>query len=335
MQQKEIIIIAEAGVNHNGSLATALRMIDAAAEAGADYIKFQTFKAEELVTSQSQTAQYQKTNCGADSQLGMLKKLQLSYDDFRLLARRCGERGIGFLSTPFDAESIDFLTSLNMDYMKIPSGEITNLPYLRHIAGSGQKVIISTGMSTPENISEALDVFYSAGYNHEDICLLHCNTEYPTPMRDVNLRAMISLRDTYNLATGFSDHTQGIEIPIAAAALGASVIEKHFTLDRSMAGPDHIVSLEPGELALMVKSIRNVEIALGSGTKEISPSERKNISVARKSIVAARDIKAGELLSDENLTAKRPGNGLSPMLWDSVIGTRAITDFHKDDLIEI
>lgn len=329
------LIIAEAGVNHNGSLERALRMADAAKLAGADYIKFQTFKAENLVTAEGKTADYQKTNCDADSQIAMLRELELSYEDFKEIANYCRSIGIGFLSTPFDMESIDFLASLGIDFMKIPSGEITNLPYLRHTAKTGLPVIISTGMSTPEEIEASLKVFYKAGYADDRIILLHCNTEYPTPMDDVNLRAMVTMSELFKVPTGYSDHTKGIEVAVAATALGAVVIEKHFTLSRSLPGPDHVASLEPDELTLMVKSIRNVAVALGDGVKRVTDSERKNISVARKSIVAAKDIMKGELLTEENITTKRPASGLSPMLWDSVIGQRAIRDFKADTPISL
>ncbi len=329
------IIIAEAGVNHNGSLERAFRMVDAAAQCGVDYIKFQTFKAESLVTASANSAEYQKANCGAPSQLEMLRSLELSYQDFRTLADYAEEKGIGFLSTPFDLEGIYFLSTLGMDFMKIPSGEITNLPYLRAIARTGMPVIISTGMSTVEDIGRTLEVFRREGYGSDRITLLHCNTEYPTPMSDVNLRAMLTMRDLFKVPTGFSDHTVGIEVPVAAAALGATVIEKHFTLSRTLPGPDHVASLEPEELSEMVRSIRNVSEALGSGVKEVTPSERKNIGVARKSIVASRDIAEGEVFSEENLTCKRPGTGISPMNWDEVIGRVAKHSYEKDQQIEL
>lgn len=322
-------------MNHNGSLELALEMVDAAAKAGADYIKFQTFKAENLVTSSGTTAAYQKNNCNADSQLEMLRSLELTFDDFIRIKSYCEGKGIGFVSTPFDLESIDFLASLGMDFMKIPSGEITNLPYLRRIAATRLPVVMSSGMSTVSDIEAALEVFYTQGYEQSDITLLHCNTEYPTPFKDVNLIAMVSLRNTFGIRTGYSDHTPGIEVPVAATALGAAVIEKHFTLSRSMPGPDHVASLEPEELSRMVKEIRNVASALGSPLKRISESERKNMAVARKSIVAATDIKEGEVFTEKNLTAKRPGDGISPMLWDKIIGRKAIRDFSKDSQITI
>lgn len=331
---KTMIIIAEAGVNHNGSLQRAFEMIDAAADAGVDYVKFQTFRAENLVTAQSHTASYQKTNCGADSQLEMLRALELPSEAFRNLALYCKEKNIGFLSSPFDLESIDLLANLAkeglMDYMKIPSGEITNLPYLRKIADTHIPVILSSGMSTLGDIEAALQVFYDASYTGDDIILLHCNTEYPTPFSDVNLRVIPTLRDTFGLKTGYSDHTKGIEVPIAAVALGACVIEKHFTLSQSLPGPDHIASLEPSELKEMTSAIRNVSLALGSPLKRVTESERKNISVARKSIVASRAIAKGEIFTEENITVKRPGLGISPMRWDEVIGKSAPCDFAPD-----
>lgn len=329
------IIIAEAGVNHNGSSEMTRRLVDAAAEAGADYVKFQTFKAESLVTSLGPAAEYQKTNCNALSQLDMLRSLELGFDDFKMLKEYCDKKGIGFLSTPFDAESIDFLSSMGLDYMKTPSGEISNLPYLKNVADTGLPVIMSTGMSRLGDIESALSVFYGKGYTDRDIILLHCNTEYPTPFQDVNLRAMTVLRDTFGLPTGYSDHTKGTEVAIAATALGACVIEKHFTLSRSLPGPDHVASLQPDELAEMVAAIRNVAVAIGSGVKRVTESERKNMAVARKSIVAAREIEAGETFSEENLTVKRPGDGLSPMLWDDILGRKALRKFLPDEQIEI
>lgn len=330
-----IKIIAEAGVNHNGSLQTAIEMIDAAVEAKADYIKFQTFKTDSLVTSSCGTAGYQKKNAGFESQAGMLRKLEISYADFEKLADYCKEKGIGFLSTPFDSESIDFIASLNPDFIKVPSGEITNLPYLRKIAATGIPVIISTGMSTLKEINNSLSTFYETGYNSENIILLHCTTQYPTPLKDVNLLAMKTLKETFGLPAGYSDHTEGIITPIAAAALGAIVIEKHFTLSRQMDGPDHLASLEPGELTDMVTKIREVEMILGSSQKIITDSEKDNILIARRSIVAAREIKKGNLISEEDIIAKRPATGLSPMLWDKVVGSIAVRDFYPDELIEL
>ena len=327
-----VTIIAEAGVNHNGNISLAKKMILKAKEAGADYIKFQTFLPEKLVSKKAQKAEYQKQNTGSDeSQLAMLKKLALSYEDFIKLKKYCNEVGVGFLSTPFDMESIDFLNSLNMDFWKIPSGEITNLPYLEKIGKTGKRVVLSTGMSEMPEIKAAVKILEENGSNN--IILLHCNTEYPTPFKDVNLLAMNTIRKELGKPVGYSDHTPGIEVSVAAAALGASVIEKHFTLDKNMEGPDHKASLEPDELAAMIKSIRNIEQALGNGNKSVSESESGNINIARKSIVAKRDIKKGELLSEENVTVKRPGNGISPMKWYDVIGTKAVKDFCEDELI--
>lgn len=330
------IIIAEAGVNHNGSIELARKMIDAVHRCGVDYVKFQTFKADKIANRFAVQAQYQAENIGKrSSQVDMLRKLELKYEDFSQLSGYCQEVGIRFMSTPFDLESVDFLANLSMDYMKVPSGEITNLPYLRKIANTGIPVIMSTGMCRMGEIEDAMDVLYTGGLTTEKITLLHCNTEYPTPMVDVNLRAMDTLRSAFGTKVGYSDHTKGIEVSIAAVAMGASVIEKHFTLDRTLPGPDHIASLEPDELRQMVDSIRNIEMAIGHSEKCVSGSERKNISVARKSIVASRDIRQGEILSEENLTVKRPGNGISPMKWDSVLGKPAIRDFKEDELIEL
>ncbi|MBD5358458.1 MAG: N-acetylneuraminate synthase [Bacteroides sp.] len=329
------IIIAEGGVNHNGSLATALKLVDTAARAGADYVKFQTFKSDKLVTDKGKTADYQKANTNTESQIDMLRRLELPYDSFKIIADHCKEKGIGFLSTPFDMESIDFLSSLQMDYFKIPSGEITNLPYLRKIASMKVPVIISTGMSTLADVENALQVMYDGGMSRYDITLLHCNTQYPTHFSDVNLRAMITLRDAFGVNVGYSDHTPGIVVPVAAVALGATVIEKHFTLDKSMDGPDHIASLSPDELEDMVRGVRHVSMALGSPIKRVTYSEKKNITAARKSIVAAKKIKKGEIFSEENITVKRPGNGLSPMLWDMVIGHAATKSYLPDEPIEL
>lgn len=336
MNPKKVIIIAEAGVNHNGDYSRAVDMIHAAREAGADYVKFQTAVPELVISSVAPKAEYQKETTGnEESQLEMCRKIHLRLDDYLPLANICREAGIGFMSTPFDLVSIDCLAPLAMDYWKIPSGEITNLPYLRKIAGKGGKVILSTGMSELSEIEAAMDVLTAGGIAREDISLLHCNTQYPTPMRDVNLLAMEQLRQLHPGAVGYSDHTTGIEVPIAAVAMGAEIIEKHFTLDKNLPGPDHRASLDPAELSAMVRAIRNIELARGDGEKHVSPSERPNIEVARKSIIAARDISKGELLTEDNLTVKRPGNGVSPMLWDSVVGTRAIRDFKADHLIEI
>lgn len=337
MNNQHITIIAEAGVNHCGNLDMALRLVDAAADAGVNYVKFQTFKSEALVSGSAPLAKYQSENIGgaADSQLAMLRRLELSEADHREIIRHCEERGVKFLSTAFDLESIEFLASLGLDFWKIPSGEITNYPYLRAIARHGGRIVMSTGMSTIDEISQAVDVLVTHGAVRENITLLHCNTQYPTPMEDVNLLAMTDMRRRMSLKVGYSDHTLGIEVPIAAAALGATVIEKHFTLDKSLPGPDHKASLSPDELKAMVKAIRNISLALGDGAKRVSPSELENKSVARKSIVAAVDIKKGELLMEENLTTKRPGTGLNPMLWPAVIGTRAVADFPADTQIRL
>ena len=331
-----VIIIAEAGVNHNGDYDRAVAMIHAAKAAGADYVKFQTAVPELVISSVAPKAEYQKETTGAEeSQLEMCRKIHLRLEDYAPLAEICREVGIGFMSTPFDLVSIDCLAPLGMDYWKIPSGEITNLPYLRKIARKGGKVILSTGMSELCEVEAALEVLEDNGIGRADVALLHCNTQYPTPMCDVNLRAMEQLAALHPGAVGYSDHTVGIEVPVAAVAMGAHIIEKHFTLDRNLPGPDHKASLEPAELASMVSAIRNIELAIGSGEKHVSDSERPNIVVARKSIVAATDIRKGDLLTEENITVKRPGNGISPMKWDSVLGTAAIRDFLADELIEL
>lgn len=336
MNNKKVIIIAEAGVNHNGSYELAIKMVDEAKRAGADYVKFQTAKPELVISTFAPKAEYQKETTGAaESQLEMCKAIHLPLTDYKPLKEYCDKVGIGFMSTPFDLVSIDVLEPLDMDYYKIPSGEITNLPYLRKIASKHRPVILSTGMCEVEEVEAALQVLEQGGVKRSDIIVLHCNTEYPTPMADVNLHAMDDLRRSLGVEVGYSDHTKGIEVPIAAVALGATVIEKHFTLDKTMEGPDHKASLEPDELKAMVDAIRNIEQALGDGHKHVSPSERKNMDIARKSIVAARDIRKGEVLTEENITTKRPGNGISPMRWDSVIGTTAIRDFGYDELIEI
>ncbi|WP_305046891.1 N-acetylneuraminate synthase [Geoalkalibacter sp.] len=329
-----VFIIAEAGVNHNGSMDLARKLVDAAAEAGADAVKFQTFRTESLVRRNAPKAEYQKaTTAAGESQFEMIRKLELDADAHRELMAHCRLRGILFLSSPFDLESIELLDALELSIFKIPSGEITNLPYLRRIGRLGKPIILSTGMADLGEVGAALEVLIAAGAKKEKITLLHCNTEYPTPMEDVNLRAMTTLGTTFATQVGYSDHTLGIEIPIAAVALGATVIEKHFTLDRTLEGPDHKASLEPGELAAMVKAIRNVSTALGSGIKAPSASERRNIPIARKSIVAARAIRRGELFSEENLATKRPAQGLSPMLWDEVLGRPANKDFAPDEPI--
>ena len=328
------LIIAEAGVNHNGNLDLAFKMVDVAKNANVDIIKFQTGIPEKLISKYAEKADYQKKTTGTgESQLDMVRKLALSYDEYLALKRYCDKTGIRFLSTPFDLDSIAFLNAVEMPFWKIPSGELTNLPYLLAIAKTGKPVVMSTGMCKMDEIGAAIKVLKDNGT--KDIKLLHCNTEYPTPFQDVNLRAMQTMRDAFGLEVGYSDHTPGIEVPIAAVAMGATIIEKHFTLDRNMEGPDHKASLEPDELAAMVRAIRNVEQVMGSGVKEPSKSEKKNIAIARKSIVAAKDIRKGEMLTEENLTTKRPGSGVSPMKWFDVIGTKAIRDFKEDELIEL
>jgi N,N'-diacetyllegionaminate synthase len=332
----KIIIIAEAGVNHNGNLAMAQEMVRVAKACGADYVKFQTAVPELVISTIAPKAEYQKETTGNEqSQLEMCKAIHLPLSDYEGLNTLCRETGIGFMSTPFDLVSIDCLAPLGMDYWKIPSGEITNLPYLRKIAKTGGKVILSTGMSTLAEVEAAVQVLTDNGLTRNDITLLHCTTQYPTPYAAVNLRAMDALRTLGCAGVGYSDHTVGIEVPVAAAAMGATVIEKHFTLDKNLPGPDHRASLDPAELAAMVRAVRNVEAALGSGIKDVADAERSNIAVARKSIVAARAIKKGEILTEENITVKRPGNGISPMLWDTVIGTPAAADFAYDQLITL
>jgi len=329
-----VFIIAEAGVNHNGSIELAKHLIDKAAEAGVDAVKFQTFKAETLVSKKAQKADYQKqTTDTEESQFEMIKKLELDLETHRELIAYCQNIGIMFLSTPFDNDSVDMLNELGMDIFKIPSGELTNLPYLRKIGSLKKQVILSTGMANLGEIEDALNVLTSAGTSKEKITVLHANTEYPTPMEDVNLNAMQSVKDAFKVDVGYSDHTLGIEVDIAAVAMGAKIIEKHFTLDKTMDGPDHKASLEPTELNLMVQSIRNIEKAMGNGIKKPSNSERKNIAIARKSIVASRAIKKGEKLSIHNLSIKRPGQGISPMRWDEMIGQIAKKDYKEDDLI--
>ena len=331
----KVLIIAEAGVNHNGSIELAKRLVDEAVNAGVDYIKFQTFKSEKLVSKAAKQAEYQQKNIGheGESQYTMLKRLELSPADHEVLIDYCNSKGIMFFSTAFDMDSIDYLHSLNLGLWKIPSGEITNFPYLRKIATFGEPIILSTGMSELNEIEEAIQVLIKYGVAKEDLTVLHCTTEYPTPFKDVNLKAMLQIGEKFGVKIGYSDHTKGIEVPIAAVALGATVIEKHFTLDKTMEGPDHKASLEPDELKAMVTSIRNIENALGSGHKHLSDSERKNIEIVRKSIVAACPIKAGELLTEDNLTVKRPGTGISPMRWNEVVGTFAVKDFEEEEPI--
>ena len=329
------LVIAEAGVNHNGDLAMARRLVDVAAEARADFVKFQTFSADRLVTASARKAAYQSRNTGSDdSQYAMLRALELSADMHHMLIEHAAAAGIRFLSTGFDIESVDQLLSLGIDLVKIPSGEITNLPYLRHIGAAGRNVILSTGMATLDEVDAALQALQAAGTPRDRVTVLHCTTEYPAPMADVNLRAMLTLRDTFGVKVGYSDHTLGIEVALAAVALGATVIEKHFTLDRALPGPDHAASLEPAELRAMVSGIRNIERALGDGVKRPSAAEIANRAAARKSLVAARDIRAGEPFTAENVTVKRPGTGLSPMQWDEIMGRRASRDFRTDELLE-
>ena len=329
------VVIAEAGVNHNGDISIAKQLVDAASLAGADYVKFQTFSAERMVTPTAGKAGYQKqTTDASESQYEMLKNLELSDEMHLQLIGHCGSRGIQFLSTGFDIESVDFLLSLGQKIIKIPSGEITNLPLLRHIGGFGFPIILSTGMSTIQEIGEALAILESAGAMRSQITVLHCTSEYPAPMHEVNLRAMQSIADSFGVDVGYSDHTLGIEVSIAAVSLGAKVIEKHFTLDRNLPGPDHKASLEPVDLIEMIKAIRNIEVALGDGIKCPTSSERKNLSAARKSIVAKCKIKPGEIFSNRNLEIKRPGDGVSPMKWDSMIGQIAVRDYEKNEMID-
>jgi N,N'-diacetyllegionaminate synthase len=329
------IIIAEAGVNHNGNMELAKKMVESAKSFGVDYIKFQTGKPELVTSKFAMMADYQKKNIGKEeSQLDMIKKIMLKAEDFTILKEYCDTIGIKFCSTPFDLTSIDVLAPLKMDFMKIPSGEITNFPYLKKIASLKMPIIMSTGMSSLGDIEAALDVLYKEGLSTNDITLLHCNTEYPTPFVDVNLKAMLTLKQCFGTKIGYSDHTKGIEVPIAAVAMGATVIEKHFTLDRTLPGPDHIASLEPNEMKQMVNAIRNIEQAMGNGLKQVTESERKNMAIARKSIVAASNIIKGEIFTEKNLTTKRPGNGISPMRWNEIIGTTAARDFKEDELIE-
>jgi len=327
-------IIAEAGVNHNGSLEMAFQLIDVAAAAGADAVKFQTFNAEKIIAVNAPKAGYQKETTGSDeSQLEMVKKLELDETAHTRLQQYCQQKGIQFLSTPFDMESIDLLNRLGLEIFKIPSGEINNLPYLRKTGAFKKRLILSTGMADLGEIEDALDVLTEFGTPIENITVLHCNTEYPTPFEDVNLRAMLTIGHAFGVAVGYSDHTPGIEVAVAAVAMGAAVLEKHFTLDRNLPGPDHKASLEPDELKAMVQAIRNIEKALGNGIKRPSPSEVKNKPIARKSLVATQPIKTGDLFSADNITAKRPGTGISPMRWDEVLGQIAQKDYEKDDLI--
>lgn len=330
------LIIAEAGVNHNGDILLAKQLIDVAAEAGADLVKFQTFNADRLATRTTKKADYQnQTTDSKESQQEMLRRLELTPDMHKELIEHCAIRNIGFFSTGFDVESLNLLVSLGQEHFKIPSGEITNLPYLRHIGRISKTVILSTGMANMGEIEVAIDVLEQAGTLRSNITVLHCTTEYPTPMNEVNLRAMQSIHTAFGVAVGYSDHTRGIEVAIAAVAMGAAVIEKHFTIDRNLTGPDHKASLEPNELKAMVAAIRNVEMALGDGIKRITPSEAKNKPIVRKSLIAKCAINLGEVFSVENITTKRPGSGISPMRWDEVIGRIAPRDFSTDELIEL
>jgi N,N'-diacetyllegionaminate synthase len=334
----KVIIIGEAGVNHNGDMNLAKKLIDVAVEAGVDYVKFQTFKSENLVSTNAKKADYQieNTKNHDESQLQMLRKLELSHAQHEDLISYCNKKNISFFSTAFDLDSLNYLKELGLKLVKIPSGEITNLPYLRRAASLFKEVILSSGMSTMEEISEALEIFLQAGISKDNITILHCNTEYPTPMKDVNLMAMLTIQKRFGVKIGYSDHTLGIEVPIAAVALGGKMIEKHFTLDRSLPGPDQLASIEPGELKSMVSAIRNIELAIsGTGIKEPSESEKKNMAVARKSIVAKTSILKGEKFNEHNITTKRPGTGISAMRWDEVIDQIALVDFIEDDLIRL
>ena len=337
MKTRHTTIIAEAGVNHNGSFDVAKRLVDAAVDAGADIIKFQIFNTDKLVAKSAKKADYQikHTHNSGDSQYEMLKKLELSNEQHVALKKYCELKGIKYFSTAFDLDSIDFLASMHIGLWKIPSGEITNYPYLKKVSKFREPVIMSTGMCDECDIHNAINVLLKFGVTKNQITILHCNTQYPTPFEDVNLRAMLTIQKDFGTKVGYSDHTKGIEVPIAAVALGASVIEKHFTLDRGMEGPDHKASLEPSELKDMVAAIRNIELSLGDGVKKVSQSEAKNISVARKSIVAYSIIRKGDILSEQNITIKRPGTGISPMLWEEVIGTKAVKDYQPDDLISL
>jgi N,N'-diacetyllegionaminate synthase len=330
------LIIAEAGVNHNGDIALAKQLIERAAEAGADLVKFQTFKADRQVTRTAEKAVYQtQTTSAEESQHEMLRRLELNAEMHHELIAHCALHNIGFFSTGFDIESIDLLVGLGQDIFKIPSGELTNLPYLRHIGSLGKTVILSTGMATLGEVESTIEALEKAGTPRVNISVLHCTTEYPTPMAEVNLRAMQSMQTAFGVKVGYSDHTPGIEVSVAAVAMGACVIEKHFTLDRALPGPDHLASLEPEELSALVSAIRNIELALGDGIKRLTPSEARNAPVMRKSLLASRAIKAGDTFSAHNMTAKRPGTGISPMRWDAVVGRTASRDFAEDELIEL
>lgn len=339
--RSHVLVIAEAGVNHNGNLDMARRLVDTAAEAGADLVKFQTFKAQKIASEAAKKASYQARNEGVsscvaeESQLEMLRRLELSEGDHDALVAHCRDRGIGFFSSGFDMDSLDYLNELGLQQFKVPSGEITNLPYLRKIASFGKDLILSTGMATLGEIEAAIEAIEMAGVPRQHITVLHCTTEYPAPIDEVNLRAMMTIAQAFGVAVGYSDHTDGIEVPIAAVALGATIVEKHFTLDRTLPGPDHAASLEPRDLTAMVRGIRKIEVALGSPQKRVTPSEAANRAIARKSIVAARPIAAGELFSEDNLTTKRPGTGMSPMRWDEVLSRPAPRDFAPDEEVHL
>ena len=335
--RNKVLIIAEAGVNHNGDMNTAKKLIDAAVNAGVDYVKFQTFKASKLVSPSAKKAEYQAKNIGDgdDSQFNMLKKLELSHENHLELMSYCNEKNIKFFSTAFDTEGVAYLNQLGLALFKIPSGEITNFPYLRAIAQTGKPVILSTGMCNEQEIKEALDVLLQFGTKKSEISILHCNTEYPTPMKDVNLKAMLTIGEVFGVEIGYSDHTLGIEVPIAAVAMGAKIIEKHFTLDRTLPGPDHVASLEPDELKVMVDAIRNIELAIdGNGEKVPSSSEQKNMAIARKSIHLAKDILAGQIIQENDLIALRPGEGISPMKWEEVIGKEIKINKNAYDILK-
>ena len=330
----KVIIIAEAGVNHNGDIQVAKKLIDVAVDAGVDYVKFQTFKADSLVSKSAKKAQYQSVNMddGDDSQYNMLRKLELSHENHLELLSYCSERNIQFFSTAFDVEGVNYLNDLGLSFFKIPSGEITNYPYLRAIALCGKPVIMSTGMCSEIEIKQAMDVLLKFGLKKDNISILHCNTEYPTPMKDVNLKAMLSIQKTFGVQVGYSDHTLGIEVPIAAVSMGATIIEKHFTLDRTLPGPDHVASLEPEELKAMVKAIRNIELALsGDGQKMPSDSETKNISIARKSIHLNSNLSKGHVITEEDIISLRPSDGISPMEWENIIGKKLVADKKEFD----
>ena len=334
LKYSKVFIVAEAGVNHNGSIDLAKKLIDVASATGVDAVKFQTFKAENLATKNAKKANYQKnTTDQKENQFSMLKKLEMSKEMHLELINYSKNKSIKFLSSPFDHDSIELLKDLGLEVFKIPSGEITNLPYLRHIGKLNKKIILSTGMSNMDEVKNALDILVDSGTKKNNIIILHANTEYPTPMEDVNLRAMVTIGEELNVGFGYSDHTLGIEVDIAAVAMGASCIEKHFTLDCNMEGPDHKASLEPDQLREMVKAIRNIELALGNGIKKPSKSELPNIQIVRKSIIAKTKIKKGDILKENNLAVKRPGGGISPMKWDDVVGTKATKDYKEDELI--